>query len=84
MVTRTVTIKVREEIARIADELVELGIARSRNQAYNILIEIGIKEAKRLIERQRRIKALVEEWMEKGLPYKDLPTHRDVEEERSR
>ncbi len=34
--------------------------------------------------KHKRVETLVEEWVEKGLPYKDLPTHKDVEEERGR
>ena len=80
----TVTIKVRREIEELAREMVKLGIARSRNHAYNIMIEFGLKEAKKLVERRKAVRRLVEEYMEKGLPYDNLPTVRDVEEERTR
>jgi len=79
-----VTIKVRREVAELAEEMVRLGIARSRNHAYNMLIEMGLEEARRLVERKRAVKKLVEEFMEKGLPYENLPTAEDVEEERAR
>ncbi|HID41128.1 MAG TPA: VapB-type antitoxin, partial [Pyrodictium sp.] len=52
--------------------MVRLGIARSRNHAYNMLIEMGLEEARRLVERKRAVKKLVEEFMEKGLPYENL------------
>lgn len=79
-----VTIKVRREVAEIAEEMVRLGIARSRNHAYNMLIEMGLEEARRLVERKRAVKKLVKEFMEKGIPYENLPTAEDVEEERAR
>ena len=79
-----VTIKVRREVAELAEEMVRLGIARSRDQAYNMLIELGIREARRLVEERRRARALVEEFMRRGPPYPRLPTARDAEEERSR
>lgn len=84
MVLVAVTIKVRREVAELAEEMVRLGIARSRNHAYNMLIEMGLEEARRLVERKRAVKKLVEEFMEKGLPYENLPTAEDVEEERAR
>ncbi|BES82274.1 hypothetical protein [Pyrodictium abyssi] len=79
-----VTIKVRREVAELAEEMVRLGIARSRNHAYNMLIEMGLEEARRLVERKRAVKKLVKEFMEKGIPYENLPTAEDVEEERAR
>ena len=84
MVYHTVTLKVKNDVAKVANELVELGIVKSRNQAYNLLIEIGINKAKQLIERKRKVKLLVEKWLKEGLPFENLPTHEDVEEERSR
>ncbi|WP_048192796.1 hypothetical protein [Pyrolobus fumarii] len=79
-----VTIKVRREIAELAEEMVRLGLARSRNHAYNMMIEMGLREVKRLVERRKAVRRLVEEFMKNGLPYTDLPTVKDVEEERAR
>ncbi len=81
---RPVTIKVREEVVQVADELVRLGIARSRNQALNIIIEAGMDRARRLIERRKKVARLVERFEREGLPYERLPTAADVEEARSR
>ncbi len=79
-----VTIRVKREVEELAKRMVELGIARSRSHAYNIMIEVGLREARRMVEEKEAVKRLVEEFMEKGLPYDNLPTARDVEEERSR
>jgi hypothetical protein len=38
----SVSIKVRREIAELADKMVKYGLARSRNHAFNVLIEGGI------------------------------------------
>jgi Mn-dependent DtxR family transcriptional regulator len=78
----TVTIKVRKEIAELADEMIRLGIVENKNQAYNLLIEKGVEEVKRIVDRERKIEKLVEEFMSKGLPYKRLPTVKDVYEAR--
>ena len=79
-----VTIKVRREVVELAEEMVRLGIARSRNHAFNLMLELGLGEARRLVERRRAVERLVREFMEKGVPYAKLPTTVDVEEERSR
>ncbi len=81
---RPITIKVREEVLQVAEELVRLGIAKSRNQALNVIIEAGLPRALRLLERRRRVAELVERFEREGLPHERLPTARDVEEARSR
>ncbi len=81
---QTVTIKVSRRVAEVAEEMVKLGIARSRNHAYNIIIEAGLPEIMKLIERKRRVKELTERFLREGLPYEELPTAEDVEEARKR
>jgi len=81
---RTVTIKVRDEVDVIIEEMIKLGIARSKNHAYNIVIEAGLPKVRELIERKKKVLKLVREFLEKGLPYDRLPTHEDVEEVRNR
>ena len=79
-----VTLKVRKEVVDLAEEMVRLGIARSRNHAFNIIIEVGLDEARRLVERRKTVRRLVEEFRRSGLPYDNLPTADDVEEGRIR
>ncbi len=81
---RTVTLKVRDEVDALIEELVRLGIARSKNHAYNMVIEAGLPKIRELIERRKKVLELVERFLEKGLPYTNLPTHEDVEEGRAR
>lgn len=40
----TITIKVRREVAELAEKMVKYGLARSRSHAINLMIERGIKE----------------------------------------
>ncbi len=79
-----VVVKVPREVIELAEEMVKLGIARSRNHAFNIMLEIGLVEAKRLVERRKNVRKLVEKFLREGLPYRNLPTAADVEEARSR
>lgn len=81
---QTVTIKVNRRIAEIVEEMVRLGIARSRNHAYNIIIEAGLPKIMELIECKRRARELTERFLREGLPYESLPTVDDVEEARKR
>lgn len=80
----SVTIKVRKEVVDLAEEMVELGLARSRNHAFNIILEMGLENAKKMVERKREAKKLLRLFLEKGLPYHSLPTVKDVEEGRER
>jgi hypothetical protein len=77
-----VTIKVRKEIVELVDEMIRLGIVENKNQAYNLLIEKGVNEVRKIIAREKKVEELVEEFMKKGLPYKRLPTIEDVYEAR--
>ena len=81
---RTVTIRVSEKVAEVVEEMVKLGIARSRNHAYNIIIEAGLAKALKLIEHKRKVIELTEKFLKQGLPYRKLPTVSDVEKVRER
>ncbi len=81
---QTVTIKVSQRVVRIVEDMVRLGIARSRNHAYNMIIEAGLPKVMELIERKRRVEELTEKFLREGLPYRELPTVEDVEEARGR
>jgi len=60
--------------------MIELGIARSRNHAYNIIIEAGLPKIMELIEHKRRVKEFTEKFLREGISYERLPTVDDVEE----
>jgi len=81
---QTVTIKVSKRIVEIVEEMVRLGIARSRNHAYNIIIEAGLSKVMELIEHKRKVRELTEKFLREGIPYRNLPTVEDVEEGRKR
>lgn len=82
MARYTVTIKVKKEIAELVDEMIRLGIVENKNQAYNLLIEKGLESVRKMVEYEKRVEKLVEEFLEKGLPYKRLPRAEDVYEAR--
>ena len=46
----TVSIKVKKEIAELAEKMVKYGLARSKSHAFNILIERGLKEVLKEVE----------------------------------
>ena len=81
MASRAVTVKIDEEAIRFADEMVELGLAKSRNQALVKLITLGIERMKKEVDRKRKVKEIVERFKREGIPYV-LPTAKDVEENR--
>jgi hypothetical protein len=44
LLSATVYIKVRKELAELADKMIKLGLAKSKSHAFNIMIERGLKE----------------------------------------
>ncbi|AAK42893.1 VapB-type antitoxin [Saccharolobus solfataricus] len=77
----TVTIKVDKEIAELIKKMISLGIAKSKNEAVNMLIEYGRAEIERRVKEEEEVKKLVEKWLQEGFPYKNLDTS-DLREER--
>jgi len=61
-----VSLKVKKEFVELAEEMVKLGIARSRNHAFNIILEKGMREARRLVEEEKKVEKIVEIIKEKG------------------
>jgi predicted nucleic acid-binding protein len=62
----SVSIKVRREIVELVDKMVKYGLARSRNHAFNVLIERGLSEVKKEVEYWERVYRMVEELKKKG------------------
>ncbi len=81
MTSKAVTVKIDEEAIRFADEMVKLGLAKSRNQAFVKLIMLGMERMKKEVDKKRKVKEIVEKFKREGIPYA-LPTAKDVEENR--
>ena len=62
----TVSIKVRRELAELADKMVKYGIARSRSHAFNIMIEKGLAEVLKEVEFWESVYRRVEELERQG------------------
>ncbi|MCC6015368.1 MAG: hypothetical protein LM564_06665 [Desulfurococcaceae archaeon] len=62
----SVSIKVRREIVELADKMVKYGLARSRNHAFNVLIEKGLAEVRREVEFWESVYRRVEELKKRG------------------
>jgi hypothetical protein len=78
---RIVTLKVKDEYFEIAEKMVEMGIAKSRNEAFNIIIAYGVSKAKEELRKKEKIKELTEKWLKEGIPF-ELPTSEDLLRER--
>jgi hypothetical protein len=78
---KIVTLKVKDEYYNIAEEMVRLGLAKSKNEAFNLILFYGISKAAEEIQRKKRVEELTEKWLKEGLPFK-LPTSLDVISER--
>ena len=78
---RIVTLKVKDEYFEIAEKMVEMGIAKSRNEAFNIIIAYGVSKAKEELKKKEKTKELTEKWLKEGIPF-ELPTSEDLLRER--
>ena len=78
---KIVTLKVKDEYYEIAEKMVEMGIAKSRNEAFNIIIAYGVDKAKEELEKRKEVKELTEKWLKEGVPF-ELPTSEDLLRER--
>jgi hypothetical protein len=78
---RIVTLKVKDEYYEIAEKMVEMSIAKSRNEAFNIIIAYGVSKAKEELKKKEKIKELTEKWLKEGIPF-ELPTSEDLLRER--
>ncbi|RLE90826.1 MAG: hypothetical protein DRN04_14210 [Thermoprotei archaeon] len=56
-----ITIKVKEEVLRLAEKMVEYGLARSRSHAINLMIEKGLDKIVEEVRLWERMRVSVEE-----------------------
>ena len=80
----TISVKVKREVAELADRMVKYGLARSRSHAINIMIERGITYAKEEVERWERTYEKVKELREKRFRIRRGDLWKLLEEDRSR
>jgi hypothetical protein len=78
---KIVTLKVKDEYYNIAEEMVRLGLAKSKNEAFNMILSYGIGKVREDIQRKKRVEELTQRWLKEGLPFK-LPTSLDAISER--
>lgn len=64
----------------VIEELISMGLAENKSQAANLLMRVGIKEAREMI-RRKRVMELVERYKREGVPHK-LPRLSDLLEGR--
>jgi hypothetical protein len=77
-----VTIKVRRELVELADRMVELGLARSRSHAFNLMIEKGLRSVVEEVERWENIYRKAEELERQGFRLRHGGLSRLLEEGR--
>jgi len=80
----TVSIKVKKNVLELVDKMVKYGLARSRNQALNILIEKGLESIKDEIRYWDEIYCKSEELVKKGFKLSHGGLNKILEEVRSR
>ncbi|ACP34733.1 conserved hypothetical protein [Sulfolobus islandicus Y.G.57.14] len=76
-----ITIKVDKRISELIEKMISLGIAKTKNEAVNLLIEYGRNEIEKWITKEEKVEELINKWLKDGFPYKGLDTS-DLREER--
>ena len=61
-----VSIHVKRDIIVLVDEMVRYGMASSRSEALQLLLEAGVKAAREELERRKRIREIVEMFEKQG------------------
>ena len=61
-----VSIHVKRDIIVLVDEMVRYGMASSRSEALQLLLEAGVKAIREELERRKRIRELVELFEKQG------------------
>ncbi len=64
--SRVIGVRISERILAIAETMVELGMAKSRNEALNIILEKSAKEVVLEIQRAMNIEERVRKYEEEG------------------
>jgi len=82
--TVSISIKVRREIVELANRMVELGLARSRSHAFNIMIEKGLRRVVEEVELWEGVLRRAEELERQGFRLRHGGLGRLLEEERGR
>ncbi|ABL78870.1 hypothetical protein [Thermofilum pendens] len=80
----TVSIKVRKEVAQLAEKMVRYGLARNRSHAFNIMIERGLEEVKREVAFWDEVYRSAEELEKSGFRLRHGGLSRLLEEGRER
>lgn len=80
----SVSIKVRKNLAELADKMVKYGIAKSRSHAFNIMIEKGLAEVIKEVEFWENVHRRVEELEKQGFRLKHGGLNRLLQEDRNR
>ena len=79
----SVTIRVKKELVELANEMVKLGLARSRSHAFNKMIVNGLKKTKEEVEHWKKVMKTAEELKRKGYKIEHGGLSSLLEEERS-
>ncbi len=61
----TVSIRVKRELVELAEKMIEYGLAKSKSNAFNLMIEKGLKSIKKEVEFWDKVYEKVQELKKK-------------------
>lgn len=71
MVTNIITLRIDDNTSNLVDKLIKYNLANNRANALRWIMQNGMQNAKKTVERKEKSQAIIRKWKEKGLP--ELP-----------
>ena len=73
MVTNVIALRIDDNTSNLIDQLIRYKLASSKADALRWIMQNGIQNAKKTVERREKSQSIIKQWKEKGLP--ELPNN---------
>jgi metal-responsive CopG/Arc/MetJ family transcriptional regulator len=71
MVSNVIAVRIDDNTSDLIDKLIKYNLANNRADALRWIMQNGMQNARKTIERKEKSRAIIKKWKEKGLP--ELP-----------
>ncbi len=71
MVSNVIAVRIDDNTSDLIDKLIKYNLANNRADALRWIMQNGMQNARKTIERKEKSQAIIKKWKEKGLP--ELP-----------
>lgn len=71
MVSNVIAVRIDDNTSDLIDKLIKYNLANNKADALRWIMQNGMQNARKTIERKEKSQAIIKKWKEKGLP--ELP-----------